>query len=59
MRFKIYTDIAGFWRWSLLAANGRCIADSGQGYKRKRDCVKGAEKIVEGASRAVVIVEKD
>jgi len=59
MRFKIYTDIAGFWRWQLLAANNWCIADSGQGYKRKRDCIKAAEKIVEGASRAVVMVEKD
>ena len=32
MRFDIYQDAAGEWLWRLVAANGRIIADSGEGY---------------------------
>ena len=30
--FEIYTDTEGFWRWRLVAGNGRIVADSGEGY---------------------------
>ncbi|HUT62220.1 MAG TPA: DUF1508 domain-containing protein [Phycisphaerae bacterium] len=36
MKFQIYYDGAWKYRWRLKAANGRILADSGQGYKRKR-----------------------
>lgn len=35
MRFELYADSAGEWRWRLVAANGRTIADSGEGYSSK------------------------
>lgn len=28
----VYRDVAGQWRWRATAANGRVVADSGQGY---------------------------
>jgi uncharacterized protein YegP (UPF0339 family) len=36
--FYLYTDKAGEYRWTLEAANGKTIADSGEGYRNKSDC---------------------
>lgn len=44
-KFFVYQDIAGKWRWRLLAGNGRIIADSGQGYSRKKDCLHGIDLV--------------
>src|ERR1700750_852747 len=33
--FHVYKDDAGEWRWPLKGANGRIIADSGEGYKER------------------------
>lgn len=30
--FEIYTDLAGEFRWRLVAANGKIVADCGEGY---------------------------
>lgn len=38
MKFHIYRDRKGEYRWRLKAKNGRVIATSGEGYRRKRDC---------------------
>lgn len=37
MRFEVFRDSAGEYRWRLVAANGKTIADSGEGYTRERD----------------------
>ncbi len=37
--FTVYRDKRKEWRWRLTASNGRILADSGEGYKRKRDCL--------------------
>lgn len=39
MVFYIYVDKAGQWRWYLAASNGRKIADSGEAYHNKTDCL--------------------
>lgn len=39
--YSIYQDAAGEWRWQLRAANGRIIADSGEGYHNREDCLHG------------------
>lgn len=41
MRFEIYKDAAGQYRWRLVAANGRKVADSGEGYHNLDDCRHG------------------
>ena len=41
MAFYVYLDAQGYWRWRLLAANQRIIADSGEGYVNKSDCIHG------------------
>lgn len=35
MKFYIYRDAHKEWRWKLFAKNGRIIADSAEGYRRK------------------------
>jgi uncharacterized protein len=41
MRFELYRDAAGEYRWRLRHENGNVIADSGEGYKRVEDCRHG------------------
>ena len=41
MKYEIYKDVQGYWRWRLKASNGRIIADSGEGYWNKQDCLAG------------------
>ncbi len=38
MAYYIYKDAQGFWRWYLQSANGKKIANSGEGYTNKQDC---------------------
>ena len=35
----------GGWRWRYTAHNGRVLADSGQGYSRRVDAVRGACRV--------------
>lgn len=35
MKFIIYQDAKGEWRWRLKSRNGKTVADSGEGYKRR------------------------
>lgn len=46
-RFKVYQDDAKQWRWRLQSANGRILADSGEGYSRKWGAERAAERIFE------------
>jgi uncharacterized protein YegP (UPF0339 family) len=39
--FQVFQDSSGEWRWHLRAANNRIIADSGEGYNNKQDCLHG------------------
>jgi len=39
LTFRVYKDAAGEWRWNLRAANNRTLADSGEGYHNKEDCL--------------------
>lgn len=45
MRFEIYKDRSGEWRWSLKAANNKRIGNSGEGYKNLGDLVSILEEI--------------
>ena len=51
--YYVYCDAAGEWRWRLRAGNNRIIADSGEGYKDKRDCHHGID-LVKGSQGAHV-----
>lgn len=57
MKFQAFQDRTGEWRWHLFAANGTIIADSGEGYKRKGQCLKAIDRIRDGAASATVEVD--
>lgn len=50
-RFKVYEDKAGQYRWRLLAANGRTIADSGEAYTRKPDADRAVKVAIQTVER--------
>ncbi len=54
MRFELFRDAAGHWRWRLRAANGEVIADSAESYVRREDCEHGIV-LVKGAAQASVV----
>lgn len=37
------------WRWTLIASNGRKIANSGEGYARRSDASRMADYVVREA----------
>ncbi len=53
MYFYLYKDVAGFWRWTLYAANNLKIANSGEGYFNKADCQHAIELVKSSYSAPV------
>lgn len=54
MRFELYREASGDWRWRLRTRNGNVIADSAEGYRHRQDCERGIELVKEAASAPVV-----
>jgi uncharacterized protein YegP (UPF0339 family) len=42
---EIYRDRASEWRWRLVHENGNILADSGQGYSRRRDARRAVDRL--------------
>lgn len=57
MKFHVYKDRNGEWRWRLKSANGNIIADSGEGYTSKHNCKHGVD-LVKGTA-SIPVVEDD
>ena len=53
MYYEVYVDASYHYRWRLKAANHRIIADSGEGYQNKADCLH-AISLVKGSFNAPV-----
>lgn len=53
MTYYYFKDDTGEWRWHLKAANGRIIADSGEGYQNEQDCLHGIELVKQSANAPV------
>jgi uncharacterized protein YegP (UPF0339 family) len=45
MRFQIYCDAEGAFRWRLLSASGAYLAESGRSYAERAECVKAIEDV--------------
>jgi len=43
-KFQIYKDVAGYFRWRLIAANGEKVAAS-EAYNSKQGALNSAEKV--------------
>lgn len=42
---KFYRDTKGEWRWHRQSENGRIVADSGEGYTDRVECVAMAMEV--------------
>jgi len=45
--FEVYRDAAEEWRWRLVHRNGNILADSGEGYTRRNDARRAADRLRE------------
>ncbi len=46
--FEVFRDRGGKWRWRLVHRNGNIMADSGQGYTRRRDAKRAIDSVRNG-----------
>jgi hypothetical protein len=53
MKFQIYQDKKGEWRWRLRHQNGNILAMSSEGYKAKDSCLKCIENVKNSASASM------
>lgn len=54
MRFELYRDAGGEWRWRLRVQNGNVIADSGEGYVRREDCENAISLVKRSADASTI-----
>jgi uncharacterized protein len=57
MKFVVYKDRKGEFRWRLVAANSRTIADSAEGYKRRAAAVKAAATLHTAMATSAIPIE--
>lgn len=48
-QIDVYQDVKSEWRWRIKTQNGSILADSGEGYHNKADCLHGLYGIFFGA----------
>jgi amphi-Trp domain-containing protein len=56
--FEVFRDKADEWRWRLRHRNGNIVADSGEGYARRKDAMNGLESVQRNALGAEVEIEE-
>lgn len=54
MYVNVYKDAKGEWRWKYLADNHKILADCGEGYVHRADCLHAISIIKSGAATANV-----
>jgi len=54
MKFEIFKDEAGEFRWRLVAKNGNIVAVSGEGYEKKAAIKRSIKSIQAKAADAKV-----
>ena len=55
MKFEIYSDSSGQYRWRLVSSNGQTIATSGEPFASKSNAMRAAENIRDNASKATIV----
>ncbi len=54
MKFVIYKDSGGNYRWRLVARNGQTIASSGEAFDSKSNARRAAENVKGNAGSATI-----
>ena len=55
MKFEIYTDSAGKYRWRLVSSNGQTVASSGESFASQSNAREAAENVKAKAGSADVV----
>jgi hypothetical protein len=55
MKFEIYADQSGQYRWRLVATNGQTVASSGESFDSKANARRAAENVKENAGKAEIV----
>jgi hypothetical protein len=58
MKFVVYKDSGGNWRWRLVASNGQTVASSGESFSSESNARRAAENVKTRAAGADVVVEQ-
>jgi len=54
MYFLVYKDISGYWRWRLCGIGDRIVAESGEAYYSKLDCMNMIRHLQNNALNAPI-----
>lgn len=55
LRFELYKDSRGAFRWRLKSGNGRVVATSSEGYATRANCRSSIDLVKRGAAGAEVV----
>ena len=55
MKFEIYADSGGQYRWRLRSSNGQIVATSGESFSSKANARAAAENVKARAGTAEVV----
>jgi uncharacterized protein len=56
MKFVLYRDSKREWRWRLIARNGRNVASSGEGYKRRGAALTAIHRVRDASNAPIMVV---
>jgi uncharacterized protein YegP (UPF0339 family) len=54
MKFEVYKDARGEFRWRLRHQNGNILATASEGYSSKASCLKCIENVQNSGSAEIV-----
>lgn len=57
--FFVYKDSKGEYRWRFYAPNNRIMANSGEGYKNKADCISAINTICRETTSGLTIEDDE
>jgi hypothetical protein len=55
MKFHLYRNATGDWAWTLIARNGKKVANGGEGYRRFGAMVRTLRGIFGGSLHAAAL----
>lgn len=56
LKFSVYKDKRGEFRWRATHGNGKIIADSAEGYKRESSAYRAANAFIDAISDGNVLL---
>jgi uncharacterized protein YegP (UPF0339 family) len=55
MKFEVYADAGGHYRWRLVSSNGQVVASSGESFASKANATRAAENVKANAGSASIV----